>query len=429
MQFNSSEFLIFFCIFLILWRFSYKSKWTLLLISVASTIFYFKGVGWLIAFLILSTCVDYFCGRKLESGTYKNFWLCLSLFTNLGILTYFKYFFKGDFPIGISFYTFQSLSYTLDKYRGDKTRPKNILHYYSFVSFFPQLIAGPICRSKNLLNQLLDKNLQQNYLAGSELIILGFFKKVFLADQFAAYLNPVISNKLVLLDFTHSWLLLVSYGWQIYFDFSGYTDIARGIAKLLGISIPENFISPYSSISLTQFWRRWHITLSTWFRDYVYIPLGGTKKRQLINVLITMTLSGAWHGGSINYILWGLYHGILLILEKIIGLDLKENSNIITNILGKIRTYLLVTVGWAFFRFESSNDLLLILKKLFFYSNNPSTPIEFFQLKVLILISFIFEFFLIKHDKIKNNVIFLTILLIFALFFRPMAQEFIYYRF
>jgi D-alanyl-lipoteichoic acid acyltransferase DltB (MBOAT superfamily) len=276
-------------------------------------------------------------------------------------------FIKLTLPIGISFYTFQAIGYLIDVWRKEQKAEKNIVYYALFLSFFPQLVAGPIERSKHLLGQLKKETAlsYDNTVYGLRLMGLGFFLKVFVADTLGYIVDQTYNN----LDIASGLLILIStfvFGVQIYCDFNGYSLIARGSAKILGIDLIKNFSRPYFSKSITDFWRRWHISLSFWFRDYVYIPLGGSrcsKGRHYLNLFITFLLSGIWHGANWTFAIWGGLNGIYLIIEDMFHLNNASNSKV-RNLLGLFYTYFMINISWIFFRANSFNDIKTIFAKI-----------------------------------------------------------------
>ena len=347
MLFNSVEFIFFFLIvFFSYWfLFNKNLKFQNLLILFSSYFFYAWWDWRFLSLIIISSLTDYLVGLQIEKSNnkiHKLRALKFSLIINIGILVVFKYynFFIDNFtlllddldidsnltllniilPVGISFYTFQTLSYSIDIYNGKINANKDIISFFAFVAFFPQLVAGPIERAKNLLPQFL-KERKFNYdfaISGCRLILIGLFKKMVIADNLSVVVDAIYANPTDFLGFP-SLIATIFFAFQIYCDFSGYSDIAIGIARLLGFKLMTNFKTPYFSKSLTDFWRNWHISLSSWFKDYVYIPLGGGKmseKRIYLNIMITFLLSGFWHGANWTFIIWGAIHGIGLILEK-----------------------------------------------------------------------------------------------------------------
>ncbi|MEP1034890.1 MBOAT family O-acyltransferase [Ekhidna sp.] len=344
--------------------------------------------------ILLSTVVDYQVGLSMAKSSSKRIrkrLLMVSLFMNLGILFLFKYFnffsesvqvifsklslfndapvFDLLLPVGISFYTFQTLSYSIDIYRGKTKVETNFFRFALYVSFFPQLVAGPIERSNRLLPQL-SKSHQFDYnkvVSGLRMVLWGFFKKIMIADRLAILVNEVYNNPADY-DGLGVSIATIFFAFQIYCDFSGYSDIAIGIARMLGIDLMTNFRSPYFSKSISEFWSRWHISLSTWFRDYVYIPLGGNKVvkwRWYYNLLITFLISGLWHGSNWTFILWGGIHGVLLILgilfTNLIG---NTKSDWIKRKLGLPVVFILVSFSWIYFRANSLNDSQILTSSI-----------------------------------------------------------------
>lgn len=353
MIFNSSTFLVFFILFFFLYwwinnKFGVRARNVFTI--VASYIFY----GWwdwrFLGLIIISSLGDYIIGLCLHKPSTiktKRLLLLFSLLINLGLLGFFKYFnfFVDSFsqffalfdihlnpstlniilPVGISFYTFQTLSYTIDIYRKKIEPTRDIISFFAFVSFFPQLVAGPIERASNLLHQFHKKKSfdYPGQIAGLRLVLWGFFKKIVIADNFGMLADNIFAAEASLSGLTVFFGTLF-FAVQIYADFSGYSDIAIGISRMLGFRLMTNFSTPYFAASFRKFWQRWHISLSSWFRDYVYFPLGGSKKgayRTYINLFITFVLSGLWHGASITFILWGALHAIMLIIEKLFRPD------------------------------------------------------------------------------------------------------------
>ena len=394
MLFNSLEFIIFFLIFFFSYWFIFNKNIKLQnLLILCSSYFFYAWWDWrFLILIIVSSFTDYLIGIQIENlknKIYKKRALVLSLFVNLGILLVFKYynFFIDNFkivlekmnlqtnpeliniilPIGISFYTFQTLSYTIDVYNNKISAHRDSISFFAFVAFFPQLVAGPIERAKNLLPQFLIKR-KFNYdfaISGCRLILIGLFKKMVIADNISLIVDPIYSNQNDYLGFPIL-LATIFFAFQIYCDFSGYSDIAIGLARLLGFKLMTNFNTPYFSKSLTDFWRNWHISLSTWFKDYVYIPLGGnriSKKKMHLNILITFLLSGFWHGANWTFLIWGAIHGFGLIIEKNFYFKLK--NNFVLDSLRIFSTFSIVCLAWIFFRSETFSDSILIFNNLF----------------------------------------------------------------
>lgn len=400
MLFNSFDFAIFFPIFFVLYWVVHKNvilRNTFLLVS--SYVFY-AWWDWRFLFLIVfSSGVDFIVGRIIHreaNARKRKGYLVVSLLTNLGLLAYFKYanFFIDSFidsfnflggsldsftlniilPVGISFYTFQTLSYTIDVYRGKMTPVKSPLAFFTFVAFFPQLVAGPIERASHLLPQF-EKLFRFDYnriKSGFLLIAFGLFKKMVIADRVAILVNQVYNDPSSYNGFELI-IATVFFAFQIYCDFSGYSDIAIGISRTLGFDLMKNFDSPYFSKSITEFWRRWHISLSTWFRDYVYIPLGGSRNgtyKTYANLFIVFLVSGLWHGAAITFIVWGAVHGIFIVLEKMFATQRERvfakmglwNQSTFSYLVFTPITFLIVCFGWIFFRANSFEDAIRVIE-------------------------------------------------------------------
>ena len=395
MLFNSLHFLIFFPIVsIIYYLIPHKYRWVLLLAS--SYYFYMVWRPIYIILIIISTLIDYTAAiyiAKNPKPIYRKVLLALSLLSNLGILFTFKYlgfftefinlFRQENFdaiylllPMGISFYTFQTLSYTIDVYRREREPEKHLVYFALYVTFFPQLVAGPIERSDRLIPQFkkhikLDpKNIEE----GLYRMSWGFFKKVLIADNLAIAVNHVFSN----LDAMSGFSIIFAtffFAYQIYLDFSGYSDIAIGGAKVLGIDLMENFRRPYFANSIRDFWSRWHISLTSWFRDYVYIPLGGSKKgtiRTYINIFLIFLISGLWHGASIMFIIWGLIHGLAQLIERstytffnVFWSKIKLQNSKLRYLTQWILTMGIVLISWIFFRAENLSEIQIIFSKIY----------------------------------------------------------------
>jgi alginate O-acetyltransferase complex protein AlgI len=389
--FNSYSFLFLFLPIVLAGFFALRRQTPRLVFLVAASyVFYAYAEWWFPALMLGSTAISYTGGRVVAGtppGRRKKLYLGLGIAGALALLAYFKYaefaagytsallatltstglpgveeFTHGILlPAGISFFTFESVSYMVDVYRGKLPAERNLLRYAFFISFFPHLIAGPIVRYGQLRPQLdrffrFDPELVR---AGLLLFSIGLAKKVLLADQIAVRIDPLLADpsELGLLD---SWIAIVGFGFQIYFDFSAYTDMALGLARMVGIELPWNFDRPYRAADPREFWRRWHVTLSSWLRDYLYIPLGGNRRgevRRDANLLATMGLGGLWHGASANFVVWGLWHGALLVgHRRLERLPFRPPPSVAVAV-----TFLLVTVGWVFFRLETTGDILSML--------------------------------------------------------------------
>lgn len=421
MLFNSFEFLLFLpLVFILYWIVFKKLKNRNILLLIASYLFY----GWwdyrFLCLIIGITVISWYCGMLLKKHEHKKrtnlgvLWFMITV--SLGCLFLFKYFnfFSTEFcrilnyvglqsdsitldlvlPVGISFYTFQALSYVIDVYRGDIKSVSKPLPYFVFISFFPQLVAGPIERASNLIPQF-EKNREFRYnegCSGMKLILWGLFKKVIIADNASAGVNIIFA------DFTevgtlNLWIGALLFTFQIYGDFSGYSDMAVGTARLFGIKLMRNFNMPYFSRNIADFWRRWHISLTSWFRDYVYIPLGGNrcgKAKTVRNTMIVFITSGLWHGANLTFIVWGLYHAILFLPNVIMGkrkvklsTELNENSKL--NFAGTVLligvTFFLVMIGWIIFRADNLTHAIQYISLMF----SRYTPVEFIIGKISLL--------------------------------------------
>lgn len=469
MLFNSIEYLIFLpIVFILYWLLKSNYKYQNILLLISSYVFY----GWwdyrFLSLIIFSSFIDYFVGKKIEKANgkeNKKRWLLVSLCSNLGLLAIFKYynFFADSFastmstlgwevndltlniilPVGISFYTFQTLSYSIDIYREKIKSCKDIIAFFTFVSLFPQLVAGPIERASNLIPQIEKRRSLNSTLVKTGIfqIFIGLFRKVAIADNLgvyvdAAYANHEIHNGSTLLIAT------IFYAFQIYFDFSGYSDIAIGSAKLFGFKFNRNFNLPYFSKTLTEFWRKWHMSLSYWLRDYLYISLGGNRKGEILtyrNLLLTMLLGGLWHGSSWNFIIWGGIHGLFLSFEKFTFSKLKINT---FNAFGFLYTFIVVLIAWVFFRAVDLNTATNILGKWISLEFGPIFigDINAFVNGLLLAVTGILidlkifssktplEDYGTKFSTIRLSVVVSVIILIICLFYST-AENFIYFQF
>lgn len=402
MIFNSQQFMIFFVFVYILFSlFRNNVNLRNAILLIASYVFYGSWNWHFLALILLSTGVDYYVGIKISEASPANIkrrkcLIFISILFNLGMLGVFKYFnffatSLFDFfssmgiyldpitldvilPIGISFYTFQTLSYSIDIYRGQLKPTYNLLTFATFVAFFPQLVAGPIERASNLLPQLSApiQLTPAKIHSALFLILWGYFKKVFIADKVAQYVNIAFDTSTVNTDVPVI-VAIIAFSIQIYCDFSGYSDIARGISRLLGIELMVNFRLPYFALSPSDFWNRWHISLSTWLRDYLYISLGGNRKgiwKTYRNLMITMLLGGLWHGAAWHFVLWGGYHGLLLTIYRIIGkMSRARRTKRLYPSFSAVAQWLLMTLftlyGWLLFRAESVDQIIAMTGQIF----------------------------------------------------------------
>lgn len=390
MVFSSITFLFYFLPIVLIIYYLIPNKYKNIVLLISSFIFYFYGEPKNIYIMILSILATYIFGiliDKYKKTKYSKIFLILSIFINIGLLIYFKY---ADFiikninlwlsnkidlihvilPIGISFYTFQLISYIVDVYRGEAKVQKNIIKLATYISLFPQLIAGPIVRYTTIENQLENREYNmKNFSIGVRRFIIGLGKKVMIANVMGNLINIfLVSDEKSVLFY---WLYAIALMIQIYFDFSGYSDMAIGLGKMLGFDFSENFNYPYIATSITDFWRRWHISLSSWFRDYIYIPLGGnrvSKLKWIRNIIIVWMLTGLWHGAEWNFVIWGLYFGVLLIIEKVFLLKWLQK---IPKVISRIYTLFIVMISFIIFNGEGISTILENIGGLFKFVSIP----------------------------------------------------------
>lgn len=489
MLFNTIDFVIFFIVVLTTFSIVKKGKFQHIFLVAASYFFFYYTSNYLIVLLIFTTIWDFYFGEiiyKAKTVRLKKIVLTISLAGNLGLLGFFKYAdfaiaqinFLGSYfdlqeqipllhlalPIAISFYTFHSITYTVGIYRGHLIPVKSFTDYAIFVAFFPQLVAGPILRARDFLPQLREKidefqigtRLRQiviqnsNLKFGVSMMALGFFKKMFFADNIAPLVNEIFANPVGHDSFAIV-LATIGFGIQIYSDFSGYSDIAIGAALIMGFRIPMNFNKPYFAISPADFWRRWHVSLSTWLRDYLYIPLGGNRKSNLrtyFNLMIVMFLGGLWHGASWNFVIWGLLHGSYLSCHRIIA---NRFPNLVSNQFfrskaGKLASILitqyLVFLAWIPFRIENSEHMTYAIQKYLILDIHSGSIIPFLishKLSILFIILFIILHIISYKKNILEKIAVLPlhwwtcILIIIAtsiiFFYDGNSEDFIYFRF
>lgn len=467
MLFNSLDFFIFAIIFFALWPFLRKRdnvRW--LYITAASFIFY-GWWDWRFLFLITgSGFFNYFLGLLIERRRHPVL-LWIAVIGNLSVLGIFKY---ADFtvhnfnwflnmfgyghqiplpelilPVGISFYTFQAMSYTLDIYSGKLTSARNLLHLMAFLSCFPQLVAGPIVRASDFLPQLETPGCasREDRWEGVQLIIWGYLKKCLIADNLAPMVNTIFQNSTEYSGLLCWWGAMLGFAFQIYGDFSGYSDIAGGLARWMGYHFPINFNQPYTARSFRDFWGRWHISLSTWFRDYVYIPLGGnrcSRMRSNFNMFLTMVISGFWHGASWNFVIWGALHGVFLWCERLLHLQERLSEIVIGRIIGAAITFFCVVIAWVFFRATSFVQAFEILGNLFDNELGPGISLAAYGKALLIEILMLavvvylwcepnrFRLFRLQFWE-RTKVPGLIFLACVTIFFRGVGGAFIYFQF
>ena len=476
MLFNSIIFIIFAAVFYSIWPFvrrNHTFRW--LSLVVASFIFY-GWWDWRFLFLIIfSGMIDFSAGLAMVKWqSRKKLWLILSLITNIGLLAVFKYAnFAIDnanclmgalgfkplasaniiLPVGISFYTFQSMSYTIDVYKGQLSPTRNILHFFAYLALFPQLVAGPIVRAKDLLPQLeSDRQLNEGeQWAGTRLIITGFFKKVVIADTLAPAVNEAFAMPNAPESAALWWLVTVMFAFQIYCDFSGYSDIARGLGFWMGYEFPVNFRVPYMSANFQEFWQRWHISLSSWFRDYVYIPLGGSRKGELrnhFNLWVTMLVSGLWHGAAWTFVIWGGLHAFYLSLEKITGWPKKLSGSSAGKTVSVLIVFVLTMLAWVFFRAESlaqALDITAIMLNPFKLNMVAIDLLTLFKVStrnilIIGIVTHIVGYFNEQKNELTSEhesgglryaleVVCYSVLIVFCVYSRGTGDAFIYFQF
>lgn len=475
MLFNSFPFLIFFIIVYTLYL-TFNHKWQNRLLLLASCIFY-GFWDWRFLFLMFfSISIDYLCAIKIHQSNNektRKIFLLISIILNLTILGFFKYFnffinnlefllkyfglstnigiFNIILPLGISFYTFEAMSYVIDVYRNKMPPAKNYLDYVLFVTYFPHLIAGPIMRAKDLLPQIsLPRKLSlEQFYEGCYLIFWGLFQKMFIADNLAQIVNPVLASNP---PYNGIKIIISAYAFafQIFCDFAGYSNIARGLSKCMGFEIMINFNLPYFATNPKEFWQRWHISLSTWLRDYLYIPLGGNKLSNMItyrNLAITMLLGGLWHGAKWTFIIWGAYHGALLIIYKLLEPWLKKiptpKNRYLEKLLFAIRIFFffnLICLGWLFFRAESLSQIGAMLKAIIFDLNltlgaGLESAINMIEIIWLLLIVGLIQFkksdlmAIYKTNTCYRTLFYLVCFYLISVFGVNNAKEFIYFQF
>jgi len=476
MLFNSFHFLFFFIVVTTLYfALPYSKRWLLLLAS--SCYFYMAFVPIYIFILGFTIFIDYFAGLYIEKaqGDKRKLFLIISLVANIGVLAVFKYFnflnqnfsfLMHEFglanpipylsillPIGLSFHTFQAMSYTIEVYRGNQKAERNFGIYSLYVMFYPQLVAGPIERPQNLLHQFREKYdfEYERVTDGLKLMLFGFFKKLVIADRLAIYVDAVYNNPQ-----QHSGITFILatffFAFQIYCDFSAYSDIAIGAAKVMGFKLMTNFNRPYFSRNISEFWKRWHISLSTWFKDYLYVPLGGNRvsiPRWYFNLFLVFFISGLWHGANWTYIIWGALNGFYLIfaiisrgfrdkIDKFFGI---KNVPILYTLLQISITFFLSCFAWIFFRANNVNDAFIIIKRIStfrgpLFIENPSIMIySFLGIFVLLLAEFKKEYykgrfsFFENENRLVKNLSYASLIIMILLFGVFDGGQFIYFQF
>ena len=436
MVFSSILFILFFLPAFIVAYFLVPKKLKNVVILLFSIVFYSWGAPRFIFVILGTTFLDFHLVKwmsQTKEQRYRRMMLALSVAINLGLLFYFKYsnFFienvnaalsllgsdghiqwtKLVLPIGISFYTFETITYVVDVFRKVHKPLNNFWSYQLYIIFFPKLIAGPIIRYHDLADQIDDRSKNEtidNVLTGFYRFAIGLAKKVLIANQMGLYADSVFALNYSDLGTSTAWMGILAYTFQIYFDFAGYSDMAIGIARMVGFKFPENFNNPYISQSITEFWRRWHISLGAWMRNYLYIPLGGnrveTKRRLYFNLWLVFLASGLWHGASWSFVLWGAYHGLFLVMERSFLLKIYDK---IGKLPSMFLTFFFVVIGWVFFRIENISEAFVFLKRLFVFDGNRSDIMDsefYFYLFIAVAFSFITCFKIGK--KWQNSIYF-----------------------
>ena len=461
MLFSSLTFLLAFLpLVLVLYYVNNNRVYRNIILLISSLIFYSWGEPRTIIIMIITIIVNYVMAIMIEENEkYRKLLFIVTCIFNIGILFFFKYFnfFVNDvlmlknvtlniiLPIGISFYTFQILSNVIDVYKKEVVAQRSIINLGAYVTMFPQLIAGPIVRYQTIAKELTERKEHVDDIAeGLRRFIIGLGKKIIIANQMAIIADKVyLSIPLHDLNTMFAWIGTIAFALQIYYDFSGYSDMAIGLGKMFGFHFVENFNYPYIATSITDFWRRWHISLSSWFRDYVYIPLGGSrcsKARWMLNIMIVWSLTGLWHGASYNFILWGLYYGVLLMMEKLFFKKYLDKLRGINYII----TMLIVLVGWVFFNSSSVDQIIYMIRNLFGFNGSFSLILlnnqgilyllPYMLIAIIGMGPWINQLFI----KIRNNTIgftiydiYLVVILVVCLIFliNNSYNPFIYFRF
>ncbi|WP_435577948.1 MBOAT family O-acyltransferase [Gilvibacter sp.] len=472
MLFNSLTFFVFLAVVLALY-YSNFLNWTnkKRMLLLASYVFYGFWNPPLVILLWISTVVDWTAAKQLfkpdMAAGKRKAWLMLSLCVNLGFLAFFKY---GDFllenfvslvnalgmefqaqpmdiilPMGISFYTFQTMSYTIDVYKRETEPARTFFDFALYVTFFPQLVAGPIVRAKNLITQFYEEKraTAEQFYWGGFLLTLGLFQKVVLADSLLSGTADYVFEQKELLTTIDAWTGTLAFSGQIFFDFAGYSTCAIGIALMLGIILPDNFRYPYASIGFSDLWRRWHISLSSWLRDYLYIPLGGNRHgitRMYVALMLTMLLGGLWHGAAWTFVIWGALHGLYLVVERILKKFISIKINTASGIALALLTYFCVNISWVFFRAREFSTAKQLLASMFFMDAEGKELLNYFEIfkvGMVILGLFVCHWIMrnssVKEMASKQNPLVLGVFWAVMVFLICIAQgtgeQFIYFQF
>lgn len=465
MVFSSLSFIFLFMpLFFIIYLLFKDIKIKNIILLVFSLFFYAWGESIYVFLMLGCIIINYLMAVIIEKQKNSKIYLILTVGIDIVILCGFKYtdFLIDTFnfifnrniknlniplPIGISFFMFQIISYVVDVYRKEVKAQRNLLFLGAYVSAFPQLIAGPIVRYQTIAKELTDRSISiDNFAVGIRRFIIGLFKKIVLANNVGYVCNSILRTNASDFGFMGAWLGVICYTLQIYFDFSGYSDMAIGLGRMMGFHFLENFNYPYIASSITDFWRRWHISLSTFFRDYVYIPLGGNRvnfKKWIVNISVVWLLTGLWHGASWNFVLWGVYYGLLLVIEKLYLTKYIKNWS---RVWQSVYTMFFIIIGWAIFRIEDIGKLIDCIKAMFFYYSIGSIDyfayIQVFQIKYIIIFVIsilaatpVFKYITAKIEKLKYaqilEDIILIIMFIISILFLIVSDynPFIYFRF
>ena len=415
MIFSSHIFLLCFLPVFLTVYFLVPPKGRNLVLLLASVVFYAWGAPDFILILLASTVANFYLVKAMHRAqrtSLKKIYCTLAILLSLGLLAYFKYanFFVDNanallaslglgtmtwtkvlLPIGISFFTFQSITYVIDTYRGINAPMRRLTDYMVYIIMFPQLIAGPIVRYTDIADQITaQRRLRwEECLQGFYRFVIGLAKKVLIADVIGRTVDVVLAGDLAVLDSGTAWITIAAYTMQLYFDFSGYSDMAIGLGRIMGFRFPENFDNPYTSASISEFWRRWHITLGAFMRNYLYIPLGGNRHgtaRTYLNLWMVFLLSGLWHGASWNFVIWGAYHGFFLVLERLLGINKQRKAWRI------IPTFIILLVGWAIFRIEDLPSCWTFIQRLFCFDFSGFALADHPQYYATLLVALVFSF-------------------------------------
>ena len=472
MVFSSNVFLLYFLPLFLICYFVCPKKLRNYVILLFSIVFYAYGAPDFVLYLLGSTVANFYlvkAMRKTDKPGLKKLYCALAIIISLGLLVYYKYanflidninaligifganairMAKVLLPIGISFFTFQSITYVIDTYRGNNEPMEKLTDYIVYIMMFPQLIAGPIVRYCDIESEIRHREYSASeFLQGFNRFIIGLSKKILTADVIGFQVDKLLAGDLAIMDSGTAWITIAAYTMQLYFDFAGYSDMAIGLGKIMGFHFPENFDNPYNSASITEFWRRWHMTLGAFMRNYLYIPLGGnrcSKRRMYFNLWVVFLLSGLWHGASWNFVIWGAYHGLWLVLER---MGLKKFYEAIGKVPSVVITFIIAMVGWSIFRIEDLGDAFTFIGRLFAFDFSTLSITADAQFYTTLIVALMFSFLTLfpfgkklqdavfyKDHTITGTVV-MWVVAVFMLFFCLGAlnavgfSPFIYFRF